>query len=413
MSGTAAPALVLDLSRLLARAGRLPTGVDRVELAYLRHFIGLDRPVFALARTAYGYVLLDRAGMQAMLARFAGTVPFGGVDLLSRLRPGLGLAGQAAQSDIRRMALARALPHRLGPMLAKHLPPGCHYFNTGHSNLSHRVLRALQLHLDARVLVMVHDTIPLDFPQFQRPGSPQAFAAMLGRVRESADVILCNSHQTMADIARHTPQGAGLPRCVVAPLGVDLPAPATTWPKPAALAPGRPYFMTIGTIEPRKNHAFLLQIWAEMAQQAGPLPALLICGARGWNNDQVFAQLDRHPMMGQHVFELNGLPDAQMAAALQGAAGLLHPSHAEGYGLPPIEAAAMGVPVVCAALPIYREILGQIPVYAEQQNIYSWIETIRALAGSRAKNGAQGQPCPPFSPPTWQAHFNVSLNTMA
>ena len=130
MSGTA-PALLLDLSRLLARAGRLPTGVDRVELAYLRHFIGLDRPVFALARTAYGYVLLDRAGMQAMLARFAGTVPFGGVDLLSRLRPGLGLAGQAAQSDIRRMALARALPHRLGPMLGKHLPPGCHYFNTG------------------------------------------------------------------------------------------------------------------------------------------------------------------------------------------------------------------------------------------------------------------------------------------
>ena len=171
--------------------------------------------------------------------------------------------------------------------------------------------------------------------------------------------------------------------------------------------------MTIGTIEPRKNHAFLLQIWAEMAQQAGPLPALLICGARGWNNDQVFAQLDRHPMMGQHVFELNSLSDAQMAAALQGAAGLLHPSHAEGYGLRPVEAAAMGVPVVCAALPIYREILGQIPVYAEQQNIYSWIETIRALAGNRAKDGAQGQQCPPFSPPTWQAHFNVSLHTMA
>lgn len=64
-----APAVLLDLSRLLARAGRLPTGVDRVELAYLRHFLGLDVPVFALARTAYGYVLLDRAGMQAMWAR--------------------------------------------------------------------------------------------------------------------------------------------------------------------------------------------------------------------------------------------------------------------------------------------------------------------------------------------------------
>jgi glycosyltransferase involved in cell wall biosynthesis len=408
-----APAVLLDLSRLLARAGRLPTGVDRVELAYLRHFLGLDVPVFALARTAYGYVLLDRAGMQAMWARFSGTVAFGAVDILSRLRPGLGPAGQAAQSECRRFALARALPHRLGRMLAKHLPQGCHYFNTGHSNLSHRVLRALKLHVGARVVVMVHDTIPLDFPQFQRPGTPQAFAAMLARVRQMADVILCNSHQTKADIARHTPPGTALPRCVVAPLGIDVPRPAPSWPKPPALAPDRPYFMAIGTIEPRKNHEFLLRIWAEMAQQGGPLPALLICGARGWNNAQVFAQLDGHPMMGQHVFELNCLADAQMAAALQGAAALLHPSHAEGYGLPPIEAAALGVPVVCPPLPIYREILGQIPVYAEPQSIYSWIETIRALAGNGAKDGAQGQPCPPFSPPTWQAHFNVSLNTMA
>ena len=271
--------------------------------------------------------------MQAMWARFSGTVAFGAVDILSRLRPGLGPAGQAAQSECHRFALARALPHGLGRMLAKHLPQGCHYFNTGHSNLSHRVLRALKLHVGARVVV--HDTIPLDFPQFQRPGTPQAFAAMLARVRQIADVILCNSHQTKTDIARHTPPGTALPRCVVAPLGIDVPRPAPSWPKPPALAPDRPYFMAIGTIEPRKNHEFLLRIWAKMAQQGSPLPALLICGARGWNNAQVFGQLDGHPMMCQHVFELNCLADAQMAAALQGAVALLHPSHAEGYGLPP------------------------------------------------------------------------------
>jgi glycosyltransferase involved in cell wall biosynthesis len=233
----------------------------------------------------------------------------------------------------------------------------------------------------------------LDFPQFQRPGSVPRFAAFLARAGRVADVILCNSEQTRADVARHL--GAAMPESIVAPLGITPVAPGE--------APGgpwqAPYFVTLGTIEPRKNHALLLDLWPEI-----PEAHLLICGSRGWENHATFARLDARPA---RVHELPGLGDAQIAALLQGSAGLLFPSLAEGYGLPPVEAAALGVPVLCNSLPIYREVLGNIPVYADVDDRYRWRNTITAMAARhRAGNGKAPRR---YAPPGWAAHFDKAL----
>ena len=67
-------ARLLDLTRSLRRVGRVATGVDRVELAYLSHLLTGDAPLYGVARTALGYVLLDRAGMQGFYDRLAASL---------------------------------------------------------------------------------------------------------------------------------------------------------------------------------------------------------------------------------------------------------------------------------------------------------------------------------------------------
>jgi len=399
------PARLLDITRLIRRAGRRPTGIDRVELAYLQH-LGRDAvPLFALARSAWGYILLDRDGIEDIAARLTGARPWGQADLLSllarRLAPGI----RRAESDLRRAACARCRPGGLARMLRRHLPGGFSYLNVGHSNLSARTLRGVRRGGAGRVAVMVHDVIPLEFPHYQRPGTPEAFRARLQRVRAQADLILYNSADTRARAEARMWAWGPVPDGVVAHLGVEPPEPGDL---PPGIDPERPYFVALGTIEPRKGHDLLLDLWEELGAEMGPaVPGLILCGARGWNNQAVFDRLDRLPPGGP-VQELAGLDDARIAALLLHSRGLLFPSRAEGYGLPPIEAAALGVPVVSGDLPSVREILGNIPVYVKESERYQWLSAVKTLSkGQRAPGEAAGKAG--FVPPGWKDHFNIVL----
>jgi glycosyltransferase involved in cell wall biosynthesis len=291
-------------------------------------------------------------------------------------------------------------------MLARHLPAGTAYLNVGHSNLTDRVLAAVRDGAGGRIAVLLHDTIPMDFPHYQRPGSAAKFAAMLARVRAGADLVICNSAHTARRARAHMGNWGPVPETIVARLGVDVPVPGTL---PDGFDPARPWFMALGTIEPRKGHDLLLDLWDELQADTRPdTPRLLICGARGWNNAAVFRRLDKLPPDGL-VQEMPGLNDGQVAALLQGSCGLLFPSRAEGYGLPPIEAAALGVPVVCTDLPSLREVLGDIPVYAAETDRYLWRNMIGNLAGGRGRD-QPGQAHRQFIPPDWAQHFKTVLS---
>lgn len=399
---------MLDVTRLISRAGRVLTGVDRVELAYLSHLSDDPTPFFAIARTSLGYVLLDRTGARALLSRVSGQTPWGAADLTSRLARKASAMTRRAESDLRRLALGRCTRHRLPGLLRRHVPPGAAYLNTGHSNLTGAMLTRVKLGTGGPVWVFIHDTIPLDFPQFQRPGTPEKFRTLLEQVSRHADGVIYNSDVTRRDAERWMGGVGRVPPGVVAHLGVE---PATPRPDqiPAKIHLERPYFMAIGTIEPRKNHALLLDVWQDLAADLTPdqMPGLLICGQRGWNNEAVFSRLKQLPPDGP-VTELNGLSDGALSALLSGARALLQPSIVEGFGLPPVEAAALGVTVVAPDLPIYREVLGDRPVYPGHTDKYYWSTTIKdLLTGER--DGYTTTDKGDFEPPSWDSHFNIVL----
>jgi len=398
-------AICLDITRLLSRTGLVHTGVDRVEWAYLEWCLRLERPVFGLARSAFGYILLDRRGLQFAHAHLK-AADWGAPDFLSRLAFKLTPARRAAETALRNLAIARTAPARFGKMIKRMFPDGVQYFNVGHSNLTRRVLKGFHLAPNAENIVLVHDMIPLDWPEHQREGTVAQFEKRMRVVSEFADALICNSKQTQDDTERHMQRFGRVPSAIVAHLGIDVQEMAEVdLPKIP-----KPYVMTIGTIEPRKNHAFLLDLWDDWDASDQPKPHLVICGNRGWKNEEVFARLDAVKQSGASITELNGLSDAQMMGLLEGASAGLFPSLAEGFGLPQAEALALGVPIICSDLAIYREVLGNFPVYAATSNAYVWrTEIIKMLQKDGVNRRKLGKEQGAYTPPDWETHFNLVL----
>ena len=376
--------------------GRGPlTGIDRVELAYLRYFVARPEPMFGLVRTALGFVLLDRAGASGMLDRVLGTVPLGPPDLLALLTQRHLPQALRAEADARRLAIARCVPVRLAATLRRMMPRGLVYVNVGHANLSARAMLAVKSVADAQIVVLVHDTIPLDHPQYCRPGMTPAFAKKLAVVERYADFVVhtaqCTRRQTEAHLAR-------IPQGIVAPLGVEIAMPDAASPCPD----NHPYFVVLGTIEPRKNIGLLVKVWQELQRGPGMVPHLYIVGNRGWAEPALFDDLATL-VAGGHATLQHTLGDGAASALLRGASALLFPSLAEGYGLPPLEAAALGVPVIAGKLPVVVEMLDDYPVYLDTSDVYAWVNAItQQMKHQMPQQDADRQI---RVPPNWPDHF--------
>ena len=385
---------VIDVTRSISRVGKgAATGVDRVEAAYLKWFLETAPSLYGLARVAGGYVLLDRVGLSSIHQRLLGSLPWGSRDARALIGVKTSKQRGQAEADLRRLAIGRCNSTQLQALLDRRDLDGHFYFNVGHSNLTEFVLRSF-MDGGLRTVVFLHDVIPLEHPQFQAPGSVEKFERKIAAVKQFADVVIVNSKDTMDRSTAHL----GLNKSIITShLGIEVGRPNL-----ALLGDNRPYFVTVGTIEPRKNHQLLLDVWDKFKSQmpAVDIPHLHIVGKRGWRNEDVFKRLDT---IGPNdpIHEYNDMSDDQLWSLIAGARALLFPSVAEGFGLPSLEAAALGTPVICGDLAIHRELLGDTPVYLNPLDPYLWE---KAIIEQTQVTGRSRRPRPHI--PTWDEHFS-------
>jgi glycosyltransferase involved in cell wall biosynthesis len=381
---------LLDLTRTVSRLGQGPlTGIDRVEAAYLARLVPDAAPLWGLVRTAAGFLLLDRAGCAGVLQLLRGEVSLGDADLLGRLTRRSRSELARAEAMVRRLAIGRTWRPGLRQLLGR-LPVGTSYLNLGHANLTWRTMAAAR-GAGLRPVVFLHDTIPLDHPRLCRPGTAARFAHKL-KAAAQADLVIHSAAATRVQTEAHLRAAGRVPPGVVAPIGIALADPAD-----AEIAqPERPYFVSLGTIEPRKNHAFLLDLWRRLP--AAGRPRLLILGRRGWADGALFARI----AAAADVEERGGLSDTAVAHLLLGARALLFPSLAEGYGLPVLEAAALGTPVICPPHPVFQELLGADAVYLPHSDTYAWEEAVMRLTRAAERR-------PTRAVPAWEDHFKAVL----
>ena len=377
---------VLDLSRSFSRLGReAATGIDRVERAYLEEVI--RREGWGIVRTPRGFLMFEPDRLQRLPGYFD--------------REDLDGADQA--STIRAIASSRMSSLSIRKIMWR-MPNGLAYINVGHTNLNAKTMRAMMEMPDHTKLVMIHDTIPIDHPTFQTEAARAKFVERLTTVINFAHHIIVPSDEVRENVEKRMVGTGHRVPVTVSPLGIDMgPIPVDR------VTSEKPYFVVIGTIEPRKNHALLLDIWERMNRKMDEnrIPELRIIGERGWRNDEVFKRLDTSSMMGRTVFELGPLSDKEMKRQLAGATGLLFPSHAEGFGLPPFEAASFGVPTISSPLRTTEIFLGDMAIYADTDDMYQWFQAIRELAGEDVTHQSRrSAELRAYRLPTWEKHFD-------
>lgn len=389
------PALLLDVTRLVSRLGSEPmTGIDRVEQAYLEELLSRDAPAFGLVRSAVGFLLLDRHGLSALRDRKLNLSKSDfWAQIFWRKTPQRG----NAEAAIRRLAIARCSRPRLGKLLSKYFDQSGIYFNVGHANLKTGCLTQIKSVLGT-VVVLVHDTIPLDHPEFTRKDTLGDFHKKLKVVADVADYVIYSTKDARQKAEAHFAKMGRVPASIIASLGVVSAIPA-----PLSFNPSTPYFVCLGTIEPRKNHSILLDIWKDLP---APVPHLYIVGKRGWANPAVFQTLDALSVDGP-VTVLSNLTDGEVVSLLSNAHALLFPSMAEGFGLPAIEAAALGIPLILSDLAVFKEICPDNAVYLKPDDRYSWLETIAHVATNKRQSMTV------MSLPRWAEHFKIVFASLA
>lgn len=218
----------------------------------------------------------------------------------------------------------------------------------------------------ARVVPVIYDLLTWSHPQFFAPLFCAQFKRWLIEMIPLSDAFVCISHAT-ADALREFAAAEGLadalPPIGVFPLGTKL-TPATAEPRAdvaTVFAKAAPFLM-VGTIEPRKNHAFVLDAF-ERFWASGGTAALVVIGRRGWQCEATLRRFAALAAAGKPFIHIGDATDADLQHAYRHARCLIFPSVAEGFGLPIVEALAQGLPAIASDIPVHREVGGDLATY--------------------------------------------------
>lgn len=217
-----------------------------------------------------------------------------------------------------------------------------------------------------KIAFVIYDILPIRHPEWWPEGGGWHHERWLRDVITVSDQVVCISRAVADDVESWVLEQShpNPPQVDWFHLGADLDgaAPRTDVPDSASALMERlqqsPSFLMVGTLEPRKGHLHVLnafeQLWA-----SGQSVTLVIVGKKGWMVDELCTRLEAHPEQGRNLFWLPKADDALLEALYAGSTALIAGSEGEGFGLPIIEAAQRGLPVIARDIPVFREVAGQ------------------------------------------------------
>lgn len=368
--------IILDVTRLVRRLlkNQTVTGIDRVCQAYVRHY---GDSAQALIRICGRNWTLSAAQSKRLFS-WCGN-------------PGLRL--------LLRWILIKGI---VGNWFSK-TKPHTFLLSTGHISLDSMDYLRLIRTQSIKPIFFIHDLIPIKYPEYCSPGELSRHREKMNLVLHYGFGVITNSDATKNDLIQFAYQT----KQALPPIKTVLLAPGMMSLLPGKRLINKPYFVILGTIEPRKNHLLLLQLWRQFIQTLGDAtPLLVVIGKRGWECENIIDMLDRCQLLQGFVKEIVGCDDQTLSTYLHHSQALLFPSFAEGYGLPLVEALTLNVPVIASDLAVFREVAGDIPEYIDPLDGKRWKELILEYAKPNSLSRvAQIKRMQHFKPSTWDEHL--------
>ncbi|MGF7169441.1 glycosyltransferase involved in cell wall biosynthesis [Sphingobium xanthum] len=266
---------------------------------------------------------------------------------------------------------------------------------------------------------VVYDLLPLSLPDYFPDEVPAQHERWL-KVIAQMDSAICISQAVADEMPVHLD---ALDLTIERPLainwfhlGSDLQQSLPTRGLPANAAGIleklrlRPSFLSVGTLEPRKAQADLLAAF-DTLWRSGQDVNLVLVGKEGWRVERLVRQLRTHPELGKRLFWLKGISDEYLDEVYAACSCLVAASLGEGFGLPLIEAAQHGLPVLARDVPVFREVLGASGTYfAKEANanaiaeaVQAWIDAVENRTTSLETD---------IRAPTWDASSEALLNAI-
>jgi glycosyltransferase involved in cell wall biosynthesis len=321
----------------------------------LRERSGVGEYVHELAAA-----LADRAGRGDTLALFTSSWKDRPSPDLSRALPGVTIHDRRVP-----VRLLNWCWHRVGGPAVERLTAS--RFDVVHA--AHPLLIPAR---DAARVVTIHDLEFLDATAHTHGEIRRDYARLARAHARKADAVLTSSEHS----ARHIAEALAVPadRVTVAAPGPPRWAAAgrRTRRNPAG------YLLFIGTLQPRKNLGTLLDAYERLLAGRPDLPMLKVAGRRGPSTGDWLRRMAERPLAG-HAEYLGYVPDAARRALFEGASVLIIPSWHEGYGLPALEAMALGLPVVASNRGALPEVLGDAGVLVSPEDGDALAEGIRMV----------------------------------
>jgi glycosyltransferase involved in cell wall biosynthesis len=231
-------------------------------------------------------------------------------------------------------------------------------------------------------VVTIHDMSFVPYPHFAEERNVRYLRRHIKSTVERADAIITDSHFSAREICSYL--NISEERVFTTHLGIGdhfaRPDAETT----ASVLEGhkldRPYLLTVGTVEPRKNIQFLIEVFEQLEDFDGDL---VIAGGFGWKYEPILERIRNSPR-AKSIRCLGYTEDSHLPSLYAGASAFVITSHYEGFGFPPLEAMACDTPVVSSRGGSLAEVLGEGAVLVSSFDAEEWAAQIRHVLNDSA-----------------------------
>ena len=240
----------------------------------------------------------------------------------------------------------------------------------GHVDVVHSLHPLLIPVRSAARLVTVHDLYFLDRPEDTTAEIRRDYPALAQSHVRRADGVVVNSRYTGSQVAKRF--GISADRITVCYPG----KPA--WPRRPEPAEAGP-ILFLGTLEPRKNVARLIDAYAALLERRPEIPDLVIAGARTTSADEIVSRVNASGRMNSRVRFVGYVSDTERQRLLSAASLLVIPSLEEGFGIPALEGMTIGLPVIASNRGALPEVIGDAGILIDPEDVRSLAEAIERV----------------------------------